>query len=574
MSALDSFAVSGAAVRAAERPLLEAGRGDELMRRAAWALAGHVLDVLRERTGRVAGTVVAALVGSGNNGGDALWALAFLRRRGVACTAVPTSRDEHGSPRLHAAGAAALRAAGGRFADALPADADVVVDGILGTGATGEVVLPDPARAVPAGAAVVACDVPTGVDADTGDVAGEVLAASSTVTFGALKNGLLVGAGAAASGDVRVVDIGLGPHLPTEPRERLELMDAPQAAALVPAPAADAHKYRRGLACVAAGSPRYPGAALLCAGGTLAAGAGMVHLAAPDAVRAACLTVWPEVVGGTEPSAAERTHAWVVGPGLDTDAAAGSRLDAVLEAAVQRRGGAVVLDASALELVTAEDLHRLRAAGVQAVLTPHAGEWARLGSRLGRQTEATWEAEASGRRRGPGQDLRDFAEATGAVVLLKGPQTLVASPSGALWCVREGGPELAVAGSGDVLSGILGAVMAAAVARAERAAEASSGPSRQGASGPDTAPVDGDRAAALAAAGAWLHAAGAAGLQQQTLVRASQLHEAVAALLGRMWRPALTARRTGPPAAGLFESTSTRIDTAPQRPGRPPALRP
>ena len=107
MTALDSFAVSGAAVRAAERPLLEAGRGDELMRRAAWALAGHVLDVLRERKGRVAGTVAAALVGSGNNGGDALWALAFLRRRGVACTAVPTSRDEHGSPRLHAAGAAA-----------------------------------------------------------------------------------------------------------------------------------------------------------------------------------------------------------------------------------------------------------------------------------------------------------------------------------------------------------------------------------------------------------------------------------------------------------------------------------
>ena len=531
MTDLESFAVSGAAVRTAERPLLEAGRGDELMRHAAWALAQHVLHVLRARTGRVAGTSAAALVGSGNNGGDALWALAFLRRRGVACTAVPTSRDEQGAPRLHAAGAAALRAAGGRFADALPADADVVVDGILGTGATGEVVLPEPARSVPAGAAVVACDVPTGLDADTGEVAGEVLAADSTVTFGALKDGLLLGEGAAASGTVHVVDIGLGPHLPAAAADRLELMGAERAAALLPPPAPDAHKYRRGLACVAAGSARYPGAALLAVGGALAAGAGMVHLAAPDTVRAAGLTAWPEAVGGAEPSDPERTHAWVVGPGLDTDDAARPRLDAVLDAAVGRRGGAVVLDASALELVTAADLDRLRAAGVQAVLTPHAGEWARLTARLGPTAASQGETPADGRRR-PGQDLRAFAAATGAVVLLKGAQTLVAAPSGALWCMREGGPALAVAGTGDVLAGILGAVLAAAVARADRSR--GSGTEADSAA----APVDGDRAAALAAAGAWLHAAGADRLAARTLVRASQLHEGVADVLGDLWRSA------------------------------------
>ena len=518
MTALESFAVTGSAVRAAERPLLEAGRGEELMRCAAWALAQHVVEVLRERTGRVAGTRAAALVGSGNNGGDALWALAFLRRRAVACTAVPTSRDEQGAPRLHAGGAAALRAAGGRLADAVPAEVDVVIDGILGTGAAGEVVLPAAARTVPAGAAVVACDVPTGVDADTGQVAGEVLAADSTVTFGALKNGLLLGDGAAASGTVHVVDIGLGPHLPTAPADRLPLMDAARAAELLPAPAPDAHKYRRGLVCVAAGSPRYPGAALLSVGGALAAGAGMVHLAAPDSVRAAGLTAWPEAVGGTEPSAAERTHAWVVGPGLDTDDAARPRLDAVLDAAVGRRGGAVVLDASALELVTAADLARLRAAGVQAVLTPHAGEWVHLTQRLGTAPGGSH-----------GEDLRSFAAATGAVVLLKGPQTLVAAPSGTLWCVRDGGPELAVAGTGDVLSGILGAVLAAAVARAERHG-------RTAVDGSDAAPVDGDRAAALAAAGAWLHAAGAARLATRTLVRASGLHEGVADVLGDLWR--------------------------------------
>lgn len=528
MTALESFAVTGAAVRAAERPLLEAGRGDELMRRAAWALAQHVLAVLRERTGRVAGTQAAALVGSGNNGGDALWALAFLRRRGVACTAVPTSRDEAGRPRLHTAGAAALRAAGGRVAATVPSEADVVIDGILGTGATGQVALPDAARTLPAGAAVVACDVPTGVDADTGQVAGEVLAANSTVTFGALKHGLLLGDGAAASGTVHVVDIGLGPHLPSAPAERLELMDAGRAAALLPAPAPDAHKYRRGLVCVAAGSPRYPGAALLSVGGALAAGAGMVHLAAPDSVRAAGLSAWPEAVGGTEPSAAERTHAWVVGPGLDTDEAARPRLDAVLDVAVQRRGGAVVLDASALELVTAADLLRLREAGVQAVLTPHAGEWARLTDRLG-----------TARGRSPGEDLRSFATATGAVVLLKGPQTLVAAPSGTLWCVHAGGPELAVAGTGDVLSGILGAVLAAAIARADRHGQAAEdGADAAPVDGADAAPVDGDRAAALAAAGAWLHAAGAVRLAGTGLVRASRLHEGVADVLGGLWRGA------------------------------------
>ena len=169
---LTRIAVTGSAVRTAEEPLLAAGRGPELMHAAAWALAEHAAALLRER-GPVAGATVAALVGPGNNGGDALFALAFLRRRGVAAVAVPVRRDDDGAPRWHAEGWAALRAAGGRRADAVPPEAALVVDGVLGTGFTGEYELPAAARALPAEALVLACDVPSGVDADTGEVRGE-----------------------------------------------------------------------------------------------------------------------------------------------------------------------------------------------------------------------------------------------------------------------------------------------------------------------------------------------------------------------------------------------------------------
>ena len=178
---------TGTAVRAAEQPLLEAGQGDALMRRAAWGLAQHVLAELRRR-GPVAGSTVAALVGSGNNGGDALWALSFLRRRGVHTVAVPASR----SRALHDDGHAALLAAGGQVGEQIPSGATVVIDGILGTGARGAFELPD-GLVLPEGVTVVACDVPSGVDADTGRVLGEAIPAEVTVTFGAVKTGLLLG---------------------------------------------------------------------------------------------------------------------------------------------------------------------------------------------------------------------------------------------------------------------------------------------------------------------------------------------------------------------------------------------
>ena len=521
-------AVTGTQVREAELPLVAAGQGPALMRRAAWGLAEHVAAVLRER-GRVYGATVAALVGTGNNGGDALWALAFLRRRGVEAVAVPVVRDDDGAPRWQAEGAAALRAAGGRAADAVPARAAVVVDGILGTGARGGLILPAAARDLPADAVVVACDVPSGVDADTGAVAGEVLAAAHTVTFGAVKTGLLLGEGAATAGRVHLVDIGLDPHLPDEPQAGLHVVDRAAVLRAHPAPAPDAYKYTRGVVGLAAGSERYPGAAVLAVGGALAAGAGMAHVAGPDAVREFVLAAHPAVLASAEGPEPDRADAWVVGPGLGSEGAARARLERAVDAvlAADREAAeapGLVLDASALELVTGEQLAALAAAGARVVLTPHAGEWARLRERLP-APEASADAGPGGADALTG--LRAWAAAHGVTVLLKGPRTLVAAPDGEAWLMRDGGPALGTAGTGDVLAGVLGAVLAADRARAVRAADATN-PAAE-------APPGRPSPAALAAAAAWLHARAGTGPAAHRGAVAEALPAAVGAVTAALW---------------------------------------
>ena len=510
---LTRFAVAGSAVRAAEEPLLAAGRGPALMRDAAWALAEHAASLLRER-GPVAGATVAALVGPGNNGGDALHALAVLRRRGVAATAVPVRVDDDGAPRWHAGGWAALRAAGGRRADAVPAHAALVIDGMLGTGFAGELTLPPPARTLPADAVVLACDVPSGVDADTGEVRGQALRADTTVTFGALKTGLLVGQGAALAGRVHPVDIGLGAHLPVSLAARLRLTDEAAVRAVHPAPAPDAHKYTRGLVAVVAGSPRYPGAAVLSCAGALHAGAGLVHHAGPATTRDRVLAAHPEALVSAEGPEPARADAWVAGPGLDTQDDARRRWANVLAALAERPAAALVADASALELVTADELRTLREAGTPVVLTPHAGEWARLRERLPADG-----ADAAD----PLAGLRAWTTEHGATVLLKGPRTLVVQPDGEAWLVAVGGPELAMGGTGDVLAGAIGAVLAADVARRSRSARDGGAPG----------PVP---TAALAAAAAWLHAGAGAAQARAGRITTGTLPEALGAQVARLWR--------------------------------------
>ncbi|MFB9071524.1 NAD(P)H-hydrate dehydratase [Citricoccus parietis] len=391
--------------------------------------------------GPVAGSTVAALVGTGNNGGDALWALSFLRRRGVDAVAVPTG------DRMHEAGLDALRRAGGRVADRIPDDAVVLIDGVLGTGARGGWEPPP----VPAGITVVACDLPSGVDADTGEVTGGVILADLTVTFGALKTGLVVGAGAHAAGRVELVDIGLEPGLGEPDVSSLERDDA---LGVFAPPAWDDHKYRRGVLGVCAGSEQYPGAAVLVCSSALASGLGMVQYAGPQRAADLVLTAHPEVVAGS--GVEGKAQAWVAGPGLGSDDEARSRLSEVVEACVD---GALplALDASALGLVTLDHLSRLRSAGCEVVLTPHQGELVKLVDRL---VPHLADGFADLAKADPVAAARRTAEALAVVVLLKGSTTVIAAPDGRTLVQNEGGAELATAGTGDCLAGLVGSALA------------------------------------------------------------------------------------------------------------------
>jgi len=408
------------------------------MQRAAAGLAVACAQLL----GRVYGSRVVLLVGSGDNGGDALYAGARLARRGAAVAAVLLAPE-----RTHPGGLAALLRAGGRTVAAGDAEetvlrADLVVDGILGIGGRGGL-RPDAARlAALAGdsrGVVVAVDLPSGVEADSGEVRGAAVRADVTVTFGAHKPGLLIDPAREYAGAVRLVDIGLGGELPDE--AELEALQHADVARLLPVPGAESDKYRRGVVGIAAGSGRYPGAAVLAVAGALGGGGGAVRYVGPasDAVIAR----FPEVLvseGG--PLKAGRVQAWVVGPGGGDDA---STVADVVTADVP-----VLIDADGLRLV---DPGAVRGRRAPTLMTPHAGEAAAL---LG-----VPRGEVEGARL---ESVRELAGRYGATVLLKGSTTLVADSGGGAVRVNSTGTGwLATAGSGDVLSGLCGSLLAAGV---------------------------------------------------------------------------------------------------------------
>jgi hydroxyethylthiazole kinase-like uncharacterized protein yjeF len=405
-----------AQVRAAEEPLLAAGV--PLMARASTALA---VEVAR-RLPAVYGARVVLLVGSGNNGADALYAGAWLARRGAAVVAVLA-----GDPVQHAF--EAFLQAGGRAgaADAL-AGAEVVLDGLVGIGGHGPL---RPAAAelvaqIPE-ALVVAVDVPSGVDADTGAVSEGAVRADLTVTFGTLKPGLVVARDNV--GELVCKEIGLA--LPPGEAEVLEDADV---AALLPRPSRSDDKYRRGVVGVVAGSPTYSGAAVLCVGAALHAGAGMVrYVGAVEAVRVR----WPEAVVSGSLAETGRVQAWVVGPGLGVD-----RMDVLVD--VLDRPEPVVVDADALTLC-AEHPYLLSRREDPTVVTPHDREYARFGPPVGEDRIAA---------------ARGFAERHGVHVLLKGDATVVATPDGRVRLNPTGSPYLASAGTGDVLAGAMASLLA------------------------------------------------------------------------------------------------------------------
>ncbi|MFH9041336.1 NAD(P)H-hydrate dehydratase [Streptomyces sp. NPDC017966] len=462
-------------VRTAERELMARLPDGALMQRAAAGLAAACADVL----GRVYGSRVVLLVGSGDNGGDALYAGARLARRGAGVSAVLLAPE-----RAHGGGLAALRRAGGRTtgtdgAEGLIARADLVVDGIVGIGGKGGLrpeAVPLADAAGRARAAVVAVDLPSGVDADTGEVRGAAVRADLTVTFGTHKPGLLIDPAREYAGSVRLVDIGLS--LPEEPE--LEALQHADVARLLPVPAVESDKYRRGVVGIAAGSSRYPGAAVLAVAGALRGGAGAVRYVGP--AGQAVIARFPEtLVSDGGPKHAGRVQAWVVGPGAGDDAAT--------VAEVLATDVPVLIDADGLRLAEASAVRGRRA---PTLMTPHAGEAAAL---LGVERGEVEDGRLAA--------VRELAGRYGATVLLKGSTTLIASSGGGVVRVNPTGTSwLATAGSGDVLSGLGGSLLAAGLSAVDAASVAAYLHGLAGRFAADGAPM-GAHDVAEGIAGAW-----------------------------------------------------------------------
>ena len=389
----------------------------ELIARAGFAVATAALEMLGGGYGRR----VVVLAGKGNNGNDGRVAAAALARRGARVEVVDAAVAP---PRL--------------------SDCDLVIDAAYGTGFSGSYDAPQ----IPPGTAVLAVDIPSGVNGDTGEMPGRALAAARTLTFAALKRGLLMGEGPRVAGLVTVADIGV----PTDGASAGLVEDADLAG--LPRRQPSAHKWASAVAVVA-GSPGMEGAGFLCARGAGRAGAGMVRLAVPGADERSAArwpaeavrlmlgpTGWADEVLGV----LERCRALVIGPGL-------GREDATIEAVRRVVAGSpvpVVADADALfALGKADEAGAIVESSERpVVLTPHDGEYRRL---VGDDPGADRVSAA-----------RRLAEATGAVALVKGPLTAVASPDPArpVLLAAAGTPALATAGTGDVLSGIIGAFMA------------------------------------------------------------------------------------------------------------------
>jgi NAD(P)H-hydrate epimerase len=424
-----------AEMAAADRRAIAAGTPEPvLIERAGAAVAGHAMRML----GGVYGRRVVVVAGKGNNGADGVVAARRLRERGVGIDVFPLADGID-------------KAAFGRAL----ARADLAIDAMFGTGFRG-VLVGDAAfvagALVAAATPTLAVDIPSGVDGTTGEARGDAVRAQETVCFAALKPGVLFEPGRTHAGRVHVVDIGIEVGRPA-----LAVLEVPDLR--LPRRASEAHKWTAG-ALVVGGSTGMIGAPLMASQAAARSGAGMVVCALPGLDAAARASVREIVTralpatsdGSLDADAAgavlkdvERFHAVAIGPGLGRD----DRTQAAVRQIVAECPAPVVVDADALNAL-AVDLgplrQRHRAGLPAAILTPHAGEYARL---AGMPVEADRVAAA-----------RDLAARTQAIVLLKGPGSVIAAPDGTAVVNRTDTPALATAGTGDVLTGIIAGLMA------------------------------------------------------------------------------------------------------------------
>ncbi|MDO4791793.1 MAG: NAD(P)H-hydrate dehydratase [Buchananella hordeovulneris] len=600
------------AVRVAEAALVASSPTDHWMRAAAFAVAMAVVRQVRARRGRLGGGRVLVLAGAGDNGGDGLYAAAYLKRRGMDVRALALPSVQPSAPRaqerwrahphaLQSALQAGVSLHGGVEAELArwAASADAVIDALLGTRVAAGAgprppgppppggVGPRPPGGPPGGGGR---GTPPGIDPDTGEVHGPVLPAAQTVTMGAAKPGLLLPPAARLCGRVSVaLPELLAPAEGGQPTAvRIEDADV-TAAWPVPDPAD--HKYSRGVLGLRAGSARYPGAAVLAATAAVNAGVGMLRVLGQDAatqVLAAC----PEAVPGEG-----RVQAWVVGPGLSpddlpqiaqqisgclpeglplvVDATALAALPLLLAspaggtadsgpatpttspadtpgapsagtpasqaadsqasppattpnaAPTERAAGstAPLQCAAPATLATATTAATPAPLGPLTVLTPHAGELCAL---LRAVDPAAAQLERDDVTARPAHWARRAAQGTGAVVLLKGAVTVVAAPTGPLYTAAGAPAWLATAGAGDVLAGLLGALLAGRAANLTALVAAH----------PQRAQ---EHLAYLAAVAAHVHARAAARANPGGPLRAAQVADALAPALAEL----LTGQRVG-----------------------------
>lgn len=395
--------------------------------------AGRAVALEAVRMGASYGSKVIVLAGPGNNGGDGYVAARLLRQRGVAVE-VEALGDPRTRPALTAMGRA--RNSGVRIGPLGPVrPASLLVDALFGGGFRKG--LPDEVRSwMTSPVPVLAVDVPSGLDPTTGLVEA-AFAAKRTVTFGALKTGHLLREGPDRCGEVIVADIGL-------PEGEAELLVAEEADAMRPTRPRTAHKWSAGSVLVVGGSPGMIGAAILAGRAALNFGAGAVGLAVPDASAAVASASAPELLHYPIDDPPTRYNVLVVGPGLGLD-----RVDYAVKL-IAHWAGPIVIDADALAAVDTE--HPLT--NRKAVLTPHAGEFERLTS-----SAPTYQAAQA------------LARSFGTTVLLKGNPTFVTDGT-TPWVIDTGGPELATIGTGDVLSGMIGALLAVGLSPIEGARSA------------------------------------------------------------------------------------------------------
>ncbi len=446
-------------VRQMDQRTISAGTpSPALMERAAGHLARAVLAV----AGRAYGTRVALLCGKGNNGGDGIAAARHLRRAGawpvVHLVADPGDLSDDAAAQLRR-----WRAVGGRLAsdlDDVLVGADVVVDCLLGTGATGAPRSPydgviDRINAHPA--PVVACDLPSGVDAWTGAVEAQAVSADLTLSLGANKRGLALWPARAHVGELRLGEIGV--HDPARDRPAAHLLERGDVGTLLAEPGADGDKRQRGVVVIVAGSDDMSGAAVLSARGALAAGAGLVtvatttlarHFVAPNVPEAMTVdlpTDDPDRAFERIAAVCERADALAIGPGVGHD---DPRVELVRRC-VAELDVPTVLDADGLNAFRHDGATLAKHAARVLVATPHRSELTRICDPD--DPDDLWTRRVD--------VVADLAPDWRATIVAKGPGSIVAAPDGRVWINSTGTAALATGGTGDVLTGMTVAALAA-----------------------------------------------------------------------------------------------------------------